>query len=72
MITPCCISSPGTRVHHGVRLIRLMLPPAVFVAALIPPAGERNAAWPQSSWAVTEPGIYYQSAYVELPSRFAQ
>jgi endoglucanase len=46
---------------------------------LIPPAGQPpqksyrdwNGAWPESSWAVTEPGIYYQSAYVELLSKFA-
>jgi hypothetical protein len=31
-----------------------------------------NVGWPQSSWAVTEPAIYYQSAYVELVSKFAQ
>jgi hypothetical protein len=44
-----------------------------------PPAGQPaqksyrdwNEGWPQSSWAVTEPGIYYQSAYVELLSKFA-
>jgi endoglucanase len=47
---------------------------------LIPPAGQPpqksyrdwNAAWPESSWAVTEPGIYYQSAYIELLSKFAK
>jgi endoglucanase len=45
-----------------------------------PPAGQPaqksyrdwNVGWPQSSWAVTEPAIYYQSAYVELVSKFAQ
>jgi endoglucanase len=47
---------------------------------LVPPAGQPpqksyrdwNAAWPESSWAVTEPGIYYQSAYIELVSKFAK
>jgi endoglucanase len=48
-------------------------------SSLMPPAGQPpqksyrdwNRAWPQSSWAVTEPGIYYQSAYVQLISRLA-
>ena len=45
-----------------------------------PPAGQPaqksyqdwNVGWPQSSWAVTEPAIYYQSAYLELLSKFVQ
>jgi hypothetical protein len=49
-------------------------------ASLIPPAGQpeqksyrdTNAQWPESSWVITEPGIYYQSAYVKLLSHFAQ
>jgi hypothetical protein len=46
-----------------------------------PPAGQpAQKSWrdwngvvgdPQSSWVVNEPGIYYQSAYVELLSRYA-
>ena len=47
---------------------------------LSPPTGQPpqksykdwNGAWPDSSWAVTEPGIYYQSAYVRLLSAFVQ
>ncbi|MGD9843507.1 MAG: glycoside hydrolase family 9 protein [Steroidobacteraceae bacterium] len=31
-----------------------------------------NAAWPENSWTVTEPSIYYQSAYVKLLAAFAQ
>ena len=31
-----------------------------------------NAGWPDASWAVTEPGIYYQSAYVRLLSAFVE
>ncbi len=49
-------------------------------SSLSPPAGQPaqksyldwNTGWPQSSWAITEPGIYYQSSYVELLSKFAQ
>jgi hypothetical protein len=49
-------------------------------ASMIPPAGQpaqksykdTNAQWPESSWVITEPGIYYQSAYVKLLSHFAQ
>lgn len=29
-----------------------------------------NTGWPDSSWAITEPAIYYQSAYVHLLSCF--
>jgi endoglucanase len=49
-------------------------------ASISPPAGQPaqkayrdwNTGWPQSSWAVTEPAIYYQAAYVELLSKFAE
>jgi endoglucanase len=45
-----------------------------------PPAGQPpqksykdwNVDWPDASWAVTEPAIYYQSAYVRLLSAFVQ
>ena len=48
--------------------------------SVAPPAGQPpqksykdwNGLWPESSWAVTEPAIYYQAAYVRLLSRFAQ
>jgi endoglucanase len=47
-------------------------------ASLVPPAGQPpqksyrdwNTPWPESSWTLTEPGIYYQAAYVELLSQF--
>ena len=31
-----------------------------------------NTAWPEDSWQITEPGIYYQAAYVYLLSRFVR
>jgi hypothetical protein len=31
-----------------------------------------NTAWPEDSWQITEPGIYYQAAYVHLLSRFVE
>ncbi len=31
-----------------------------------------NGGWPEASWAVTEPAIYYQSAYVRLVSAFVE
>jgi endoglucanase len=74
--TSACGPAPGyvpggpnaSAVHDGVP------------ADLTPPAGQPpqksyrdwNAGWPQSSWVVSEPGIYYQSAYVKLLSKFAQ
>ncbi len=47
---------------------------------LVPPAGQPpqkayrdwNKGTPESSWAITEPAIYYQAAYVKLVSKFAQ
>lgn len=49
-------------------------------ANLMPPVGQPlqksyrdwNGDGPDSSWAVTEPAIYYQSAYVELLSAFVR
>ena len=49
-------------------------------ATLRPPTGQPpqksykdwNVGWPESSWAVTEPALYYQSGYVKLLSKFAQ
>jgi hypothetical protein len=31
---------------------------------------EWNTSWPENSWEVTEPGIYYQSAYIKMLSHF--
>ena len=47
---------------------------------IAPPAGQPpqksyrdwNTVWPDASWTVTEPAIYYQSSYVKLLSKFAQ
>ncbi len=49
-------------------------------ASISPPTGQPpqksykdwNGGWPEASWAVTEPGIYYQSAYVRLVSAFVE
>jgi hypothetical protein len=46
--------------------------------SLAPPTGQPaqksykdwNVGWPESSWAVTEPAIYYESGYVKLLSKF--
>jgi len=48
-------------------------------ASLSPPTGQPrqksyrdwNTPWPDASWVVTEPGIYYQAAYIRLLARFA-
>jgi hypothetical protein len=47
-------------------------------ASLVPPAGQPpqkayrdwNTPWPDSAWAITEPGIYYQAAYIRMLSGF--
>lgn len=49
-------------------------------ASLAPPTGQPpqksyrdwNVGWPESSWAVTEPAIYYQASYIRLLSYFAR
>lgn len=30
-----------------------------------------NTSWPENSWEITEPAIYYQAAYIRLLSKFA-
>ena len=30
-----------------------------------------NTSWPENSWEVTEPAIYYQAAYIKILSKFA-
>jgi endoglucanase len=47
-------------------------------ASISPPTGQPaqksykdwNGIWPDASWSVTEPGIYYESAYIKLLSAF--
>ncbi|MEJ0099081.1 MAG: glycoside hydrolase family 9 protein [Pseudomonadota bacterium] len=49
-------------------------------ASLAPPTGQPrqksyrdwNTPWPEASWAITEPAIYYEAAYIRLLARFAQ
>lgn len=48
--------------------------------SLKPPTGQPrqksyrdwNTVWPDAAWSVSEPGIYYQAAYIKLLSGFAQ
>jgi len=48
------------------------------VATLTPPFGQPeqksyldfNTNWPDNSWEVSEPGIYYQAAYIRLLANF--
>jgi endoglucanase len=48
--------------------------------SLAPPTGQPpqksykdwNVPWPEMSWAITEPAIYYQASYIRLLSYFAQ
>ena len=54
--------------------------PAYSGPALIPPMSQPvqkaykdwNTSWPEDSWEITEPAIYYQGAYVNLLSRFVR
>jgi hypothetical protein len=50
------------------------------LATLKPPVGQPaqksyrdwNTPWPEGSWAVSEPAIYYQASYIRLLARFAR
>jgi hypothetical protein len=52
---------------------------AFSVTTISPPAGEPpmkafkdwNTGWPENSWEITEPAIYYQASYTLLLSQFA-
>jgi len=54
-------------------------PDASYGGTIVPPQNQPpqksykdwGANWPQDSWEVTEPGLYYQAAYVFLCSQFA-
>jgi hypothetical protein len=73
-LTSACGPPPGyvtggpnaQAVENGIP--RTLSPPA----AQPPQKSYRdwNSGYPEDSWAVTEPGIYYQSAYIELLSKF--
>ncbi|MBL7818134.1 MAG: glycoside hydrolase family 9 protein [Saprospiraceae bacterium] len=49
------------------------------VSTISPPAGQPiqksykdwNTSWPENSWEITEPAIYYQAAYIRLVSKYA-
>lgn len=55
-------------------------PNSSYSGSLSPPAGQPlqkayldfNSQWPDNSWEITEPAIYYQAAYVRLLSNFVQ
>lgn len=50
------------------------------IANISPPSGQPaqksyldwNTGWPENSWEITEPAIYYQSAYIRLLANFVQ
>jgi endoglucanase len=49
------------------------------VGSITPPSGQPlqksfldfNTGWPQNSWEITEPAIYYQAAYIRLLANYA-
>ena len=62
----CCPSGCGSPGNNAL------------CVTLTPPSGQPhqksyrdwNTNWPQNSWSITENGIYYQSAYIKLLSKF--
>ncbi len=54
--------------------------PAYSGPALSPPMNQPaqksykdwNTSWPENSWEITEPAIYYQAAYIRLLSKFTE
>ncbi|MBN1415976.1 MAG: glycoside hydrolase family 9 protein [Bacteroidales bacterium] len=53
-------------------------PDASYVGDIVPPQNQPiqksyrdwNTSWPENSWEITEPAIYYQAAYIKLLSKF--
>jgi hypothetical protein len=53
-------------------------PDASYPGDIIPPQNQPiqksykdwNTSWPENSWEITEPAIYYQAAYIKLLSKF--
>ncbi len=66
----CCPNNCGSAQNNAL----------CATATLQPPLGQPamksykdwNTSWPQNSWQITEPAIYYQAAYVRLLSKFVQ
>lgn len=69
-IDGCCPSNCGSAQNNAL----------CATAALVPPLNQPamksykdwNTSWPQNSWQITEPAIYYQTAYIRLLSWFIQ
>lgn len=69
-IDGCCPNNCGSAQNNAL----------CSTATLQPPLGQPamksykdwNTSWPQNSWQITEPAIYYQAAYVRLLSKFVQ
>jgi endoglucanase len=53
-------------------------PDASYPTDIVPPQNQPaqksykdwNTSWPENSWEITEPAIYYQAAYIKLLSKF--
>lgn len=64
----CCPSGCGSGGNNA------LCSNAEAIAAIGQPAqkcyADINDSWPVNSWEITEPGIYYQAAYVRLVSSF--
>ncbi len=67
-IDGCCPNNCGSAQNNALCATTTLQPPLNQ-----PPMKsykDWNTSWPQNSWQITEPAIYYQAAYLRLLSKF--
>ncbi|MBK7937564.1 MAG: glycoside hydrolase family 9 protein [Lewinellaceae bacterium] len=69
-IDGCCPSNCGSAQNNALCATASLQPPLNQPA--MKSYKDWNTSWPQNSWQVTEPAIYYQAAYIRLLSKFVQ
>ena len=66
----CCPNNCGSTQNNALCATATLQPPLNQPA--MKSYKDWNTSWPQNSWQVTEPAIYYQAAYIRLLSKFVQ
>lgn len=66
----CCPNNCGSAQNNALCAIATLEPPLNQPA--MKSYKDWNTSWPQNSWQITEPAIYYQTAYLRLLSWFIQ
>ncbi|MCB0542747.1 MAG: glycoside hydrolase family 9 protein [Saprospiraceae bacterium] len=66
----CCPNNCGSAQNNALCATAGLQPPLNQPA--MKSYKDWNTSWPQNSWEITEPAIYYQAAYIRLLSKFVQ